>query len=71
MTPGNPPVVCIIGRKNAGKTELTIALVTDLDDPQTPFPVFDLRDRGFVSQLTTLLEGQYLLPCSGREEGTT
>ncbi|MBT8396517.1 MAG: molybdopterin-guanine dinucleotide biosynthesis protein B [Gemmatimonadetes bacterium] len=31
MTPANPPVVCIIGRKNAGKTELTVALGAELN----------------------------------------
>lgn len=30
MTPTLPPVVCIIGRKNAGKTELTVTLAAEL-----------------------------------------
>ena len=30
MPEGLPPVVCIIGRKNSGKTELTVALTAEL-----------------------------------------
>jgi len=30
MTSGPPPVVCIVGRKNAGKTELTVSLASEL-----------------------------------------
>jgi len=31
MRAGTPPVICIIGRKNAGKTELTVALGAELN----------------------------------------
>ena len=31
MSPGSPPVVCIIGRKNAGKTTLTVELAAELN----------------------------------------
>ena len=31
MTPLSPPTVCIIGRKNSGKTELTVGGVTIRD----------------------------------------
>lgn len=31
MTPGYPPILCIVGRKNAGKTGLTVALAGELN----------------------------------------
>ena len=31
MTEGLPPIVCVIGRKNAGKTELTVRLGAELN----------------------------------------
>ena len=31
MRSGRPPVICIIGRKNAGKTQLTVALGAELN----------------------------------------
>ena len=31
MIPGNPPILCVIGRKNSGKTELTVTLAAELN----------------------------------------
>jgi len=31
MSPASPPVVCIVGRKNAGKTSLTVELAAELN----------------------------------------
>lgn len=31
MTGGAPPIICIVGRKNSGKTELTVALAAELN----------------------------------------
>ncbi len=52
-----------------GRTETTIALVTDRDAARVPIPVFDLRDPGYVAGLTDLLVARFLETSPGRDGG--